>query len=327
MMRRSIGGGLVVLFCLFWAAVPGTAIAQPQGKVILFHAGSLSMPFEAMEKAFEAANPKVDILREPSGSQKAARKVSELNKPCDIMASADYQVIDRLLIPDFANWNVRFATNQIVLSYMDKSRFSKEITADNWHEILQRKEVSWGHSDPNLDPCGYRSLMVIQLAETHYKQPGLYNRLIANRPEANIRPKEVDLISLLQTGHMDYAWEYLSVAVQHGLKYILLPDEINLGSYAHDDRYSQAVVRVTGKEPGTFTDLRGSSCTYGVTLIKTTPNRSAAIAFLTYMLDPQGGLKVLRDMGQPPFVPCRVPTEAMKTNLPEDLKGLVEVKN
>jgi len=285
------------------------------------------MPFEAMEKAFEAGNPKVDILREPSGSQKAGRKVSELHKPCDIMASADYQVIDRLLIPDFADWNIRFATNQIVLSYTDNSKFSKEITANNWYEILQRKGVGWGHSDPNLDPCGYRSLMVMQLAETYYKQPGLYNKLIAKRPKENIRPKEVDLISLLQTGNMDYAWEYLSVAVQHGLKYIALPDEINLGNYEHDDFYAQAVVKVTGKEPGTFMDIKGTSCTYGVALIKNAPNREAAIAFLTYMLDPKGGLKVLKDMGQPPFVPCRVPTEEMKARLPVELKGLVEVKN
>jgi len=317
---------LVVFSFIVSAALPCSVGAEPQGKLILFHAGSLSMPFEAMEKAFEAAIPKVDVLREPSGSQKAARKVSELNKPCDIMASADYQVIDRLLIPDFADWNVRFATNQIVLSYTDKSKFSKDITADNWYEVLQRKGVSWGHSDPNLDPCGYRSLMVLQLAETYYKQPGLYNKLIAKRPKENIRPKEVDLISLLQTGNMDYAWEYLSVAVQHGLKYIALPDEINLGNYQHDDLYAQAVVRVTGKEPGTFMDIKGNSCTYGVTLIKCAPNREAAIAFLTYMLKPDGGLKVLKDMGQPPFVPCRVPTEEMKARLPVELKGLVEVK-
>jgi len=36
---------------------------------------------------------------------------------------------------------------------------------------------------------------------------------------------------------------------------------------------------------------------------------------------------VLKDMGQPPFVPCRVPTEEMKARLPVELKGLVEVKN
>jgi molybdate/tungstate transport system substrate-binding protein len=168
--------------------------------------------------------------------------------------------------------------------------------------------------------------MVLQLAETYYKQPGLYDKLIANRPEENIRPKSVELISLLQTGNMDYAWEYLSVAVQHGLKYIALPDQINLGNYQYDDLYAQAVVRVTGKKPGTFMDIKGKSCTYGITLIKNAPNREAALVFLAYLLDPKGGLKVLNDMGQPPFVPCRVPTEKMKASLPEELKGLVEVR-
>jgi molybdate/tungstate transport system substrate-binding protein len=33
---------------------------------------------------------------------------------------------------------------------------------------------------------------------------------------------------------MDYAWEYLSVAVQHDLKYIKLDDHINLGNYKYD---------------------------------------------------------------------------------------------
>jgi len=168
--------------------------------------------------------------------------------------------------------------------------------------------------------------MVIQLAETYYKIPGLYDKLIANRPKENIRPKSVELVSLLQTGNMDYAWEYLSVAVQHGLKYLILPDQINLGNYEYDDLYDKAVVSVTGKEPGTFMDIRGQSVTYGVTLIKNAPNNEAAVAFLQYLLDPQGGLKVLRDMGQPPFVPARVPTQDMKNILPESLKALVEVK-
>jgi molybdate/tungstate transport system substrate-binding protein len=108
---------------------------------------------------------------------------------------------------------------------------------------------------------------------------------------------------------------------------VILPDQINLGNYKYDTLYAGAVVRVTGKKPGTFMDIKGKSCTYGVTLIKDAPNKEAAVAFLTYMLDPAGGLKVLKDMGQPPFVPCRVPTEKMKVSLPEELKRLVEVKN
>jgi molybdate/tungstate transport system substrate-binding protein len=327
MAQHRMASHLALSVTLVLVLLAGIAAAEPQGKLIMFHAGSLSVPFEAMEKALEAKYPKLDLLREPSGSQKAARKIVELNKPCDIMASADFNVIDKLLIPRFADWNVRFATNQLVLCYTDKSKYAKEITADNWYQVLQREGVSWGHSDPNLDPCGYRSLMVLQLAEKHYKQPGVSDKLMANRPQQNIRPKSVELISLLQTGHMDYAWEYLSVAVQHGLRYIVLPDAINLGNYQYDDFYAQAVVKVTGKEPGTFMDMKGKSCTYGITLVKSAPNKEAAVAFLTYMLDSQGGLKVLKDMGQPPFVPCGVPTEEMKASLPEGLKKLVEVRN
>jgi molybdate/tungstate transport system substrate-binding protein len=301
--------------------------AEPKGKLMMFHAGSLSVPFEAMEKAFETKYPKVDLQREAAGSQACARKVTDLKKPCDIMASADYKVIDKLLIPQYADWDIRFATNQLVLCYTEKSKDAKQINKDNWFNILSKKGIVWGHSDPNLDPCGYRALMVLQLAEKHYKQPGLYEKLLANRPKENIRPKSVELVSLLQTGNMDYAWEYLSVAVQHELKYILLPDEINLGNYQFDDFYSQAVVQVTGKQPGTFMEMKGGSVTYGITMIKNAPNREAAIAFLKYMLDPQGGLKVLKDQGQPPFIPCRIPTDKMKALIPEELRGLIEVKN
>jgi molybdate/tungstate transport system substrate-binding protein len=299
----------------------------PTGTVTIFHAGSLSVPFEAMEKAFEAKYPKVDVQREAAGSQACARKITDVKKPCDIMASADYTVIDKLLIPNYADWNIRFATNQLVLCYTDESAHADTITEKNWYEILQKEGVIWGHSDPNLDPCGYRSLMVMQLAEKYYKKPGLYDKLIANRPKENIRPKSVELISLLQTGNMDYAWEYLSVAVQHDLNYIELPDEINLGNYKYDDTYVQAVVKVTGKEPGTFMEMKGKSCTYGVTLINDAPNREAAIAFLEYLLDPKGGLRILKEMGQPPFVPSRVPTQDMKAALPAELQDLVEVKD
>ncbi|OPY11643.1 MAG: molybdate ABC transporter periplasmic substrate-binding protein [Syntrophus sp. PtaB.Bin138] len=329
MGKSFVGRGFIIFFIVGITAFLSLprAFAEPKGTVVMFHAGSLTMPFEAMEKAFEAKYPGVDLQREASGSQAAARKVTDLNKPCDIMASADFKVIDKLLIPKFADWNIRFATNQLVLCYTEKSRYADQVNARNWYEILQRKGVVWGHSDPNLDPCGYRALMVLQLAEKYYRKPGLYDRLLANRPLENIRPKSVELVSLLQTGNMDYAWEYLSVAVQHGLKYVVLPDKINLGNYKEDPFYSQAVVKVTGKKPGEYMDMKGESVTYGVTLIKDSPNREAAIAFLDYMLDPKGGLKILKDQGQPPFIPCRVPTEQMKSMLPEKLKKHVTVKD
>ncbi len=303
------------------------ALAEPQGVLTIFHAGSLSVPMVAMEKAFEAQYPKVDVQRESSGSQKAARKVSDLGKPCDIMASADYKVIDKLLRPDYSDNNIRFASNQMVLCYTAQSRFADSISAANWMDILQQPKVIWGHSAPDLDPCGYRALMVLQLAESYYQKPGLYKKAIENRPKENVRPKAVELVSLLQTGNMDYAWEYRSVAVQHGLKYIELPEEINLGNYQFDQQYAAATVEVSGKTPGTKMTMQGKSITYGVTLLKDAPNREAAITFLAFMLDQAGGLKILKELGQPPFNPARVSSTEMQSTLPVELQSLVTVRD
>ena len=311
---------LVLFFSL-----PVAAAAQPAGKLIIFHAGSLTVPMASIERAFEVRYPQVDVLREAAGSQKCARKISELKKPCDIMASADYKVIDKLLVPEFAAWNIRFASNRMVLCYTDASAHAREISASNWDDILARPDVVWGHADPNVDPCGYRSLMVLQLAERYYRRPGLAKRLLANRPLANIRPKSVELISLLQTGNMDYAWEYRSVAIQHGLRYIELPASINLGDYRYDNDYRQAVVTVTGKKPGTTMDIQGKSITYGVTLFKDAPNREAAEAFMAFFLSHDGGLQILKTAGQPPLEPPRVGSQDEFKRLPSVLKKLVKV--
>jgi molybdate/tungstate transport system substrate-binding protein len=319
--------GVYSLFIVFAVFLTSVAIAGPTGKLIIFQAGSLTVPLAQMEKEFEAKHPGVDIQREAGGSTKLARMISELGKPADIMASADYAVIDKTLIPKDASWNVRFASNQLVLCYTDKSKFADIVNADNWYEILERKGVLWGHSDQNLDPCGYRALMALQLAEIYYKKPGLYRRLLDNRPKENVRPKSVELVSLLQTGNMDFAWEYLSVAVQHKLKYVKLPNEINLGDHRLDHFYKQAKVEVTGDKPGATITRVGSSCTYGLTIVKSAPNQDLAISFLQYMMSPDGGLKILEESGQPPYIPCWVPSDEMREKLPSALRGLVVVKD
>jgi molybdate/tungstate transport system substrate-binding protein len=55
-------------------------------------------------------------------------------------------------------------------------------------------------------------------------------------------------------------------------------------------------------------------------------NKEAAEAFLAYLLDPEGGMKVLQSMGQPPFIPARVPDETMHKALPASLQSFVEVR-
>jgi len=297
--------------------VPEPAVEEV--KLTAFHAGSLTLPMQALAEAFQAQHPEVTFETEASGSNDAARKISELGREADLMLSADYTVIDKLLIPDFADWNVQFARNTMVIAYTDESQYADEIDPENWYEVLMRDGVVYGHSEPDADPCGYRTLLVWQLAETHYGVPGLYEDLDAHCPPENVRPKSVELIALLESGDMDYAFEYRSVAVQHGMKFVELPDEINLSMVEQADFYGQATVEIAGKEPGTTMTMVGKPIVYGVTVPKNAPNPEMAIEFVKFLLGPEGQA-IMDAQGQPPIVP---PVSASPDALPAALKGMV----
>ncbi len=286
--------------------------------LVIFHAGSLSIPLKKASTIFGEQNPGVKVLLEASGSRTAARKVSQLGRKADIVASADYTVIDNLLIPKFAKWNVVFARNEVVVAYTNKSKYANEINPKNWYKIVTRKGVSIGHSDPNVDPCGYRALMLFQLAEKYYKCQGVYKAL---KGKAMVRPKSVELIALLQTGNLDYAIEYRSVAVQHHLKFVQLPSEINLSSMRFASYYAKAKVKVTGKKPGTFILKKGKPIVYGLTMTTVAPHKQLAIKFLRFFLSVDGGLMILKECGQPPIVPPIAVTG--KPFIPRELKGLL----
>jgi molybdate/tungstate transport system substrate-binding protein len=270
-------------------------------ELIIFHAGSLSVPFKEMKDRYEQSNKGVRILLEPAGSLVCARKITELRKPCDIIASADYFVIRELLIPEYAGWNIRFATNSMVIAYNDKSRYSSEINSANWTDILLRKDVIYSRSDPDSDPGGYRAVLAIMLAEKYYIKPGLTEKLLSKNREF-IRPKEVDLIALIESGSVDYMFQYKSVAIQHGLKYIELPDEINLSDPSKDGLYGTVSVEVTGNTPGSRIKITGGYINYSLAIPDAAPNKELAIDFVSYMLSEEGS-GIFRHNGQEPLVP------------------------
>jgi molybdate/tungstate transport system substrate-binding protein len=274
------------------------------GDVIIFHAGSLSVPLKLATEEFKKLHPGVNFFLESAGSVKCARKITDLNKVCDIMASADYTVIDEMLIPEHTNWNIKFASNEMCIVYHEASRYSEEINQDNWYEILMKDDVVYGRSDPNADPCGYRAVLVSQLAEKHYKQGDFSAKLLA-KDTKYIRPKETDLLALLETNTIDYIFLYRSVAQQHGLKYLILPDEINLKKTEHADFYRTATVEINGKEPGEKITKKGEPMVYGITLLNNAPNKNAAAEFLKFMLSKDGGIKIMEENGQPSMVPSK----------------------
>jgi molybdate/tungstate transport system substrate-binding protein len=291
---------LSILSLLLFMDCGSSHQAKPK-EIIVFHAGSLSVPFNELKEEYEKMNPDIMILLEPAGSLVCARKITELKKPCDIIASADYFVINELLIPEYTKWSIRFATNEIVIAYSDKSKYSSEINSDNWTDILLRDDVIYSRSDPDADPCGYRAVFIIMLAEKLSRKQGLTEKMLM-KDKGFIRPKEVDLVALIESNAADYMFQYKSVAIQHALKYLELPDDINLSNPSKAKIYNSVSLNVTGRTPESKIKVTGDYINYSMTILDSAPQKNEAIDFLCFMLS-ERGREVFRKNGQSPIIP------------------------
>jgi len=315
------------LYLIFVAGIFSCGERGSQGKtaenhLIVFHAGSLTKPFHEMAKAFEAENPGSKIILEAAGSRDCARKITELHKACDVIAVSDYAVTETLLIPEFTNWQIAFAGNEMCIAYNSSSRQSNKINSKNWFDILLKDSVYFARSEPESDPCGYRTDILLQLAESFYGIGGLSEQLKQKDTEF-IRPKEVDLLALLESYAIDYIFIYTSVARQHQLKIVELPDEINLSNPSFADFYSTAGVELSGKSKNEKIIQKGEPILYGISILKSAPNKALAEKFVIFLLTPDKGMKILEDNGQQTLVD----TASKYTHvIPELIKTTLKIK-
>ncbi len=304
-----------------WAALWGGA-CKPAGKdqaVVVFAAASLARAFSDLKLDVER-EPGLQVLLSLSGSQEACRKVSELGHRADIVATADYRVIDQILRPRHAAFTVRFTTNELVLAHLQHSRFTEEVSAANWFTVLLRPGVRLGMASPDLAPLGYATLLVWQLAELHEGKhrvgPDLAARLRDRCAPEHVTPDESELLQLLQSRAIDYAFMYRSTAEEHNLKLVELPARYSLGAVEHAAFYARATVRVRMDRPRRMT---GAPLVYGVTIPSSAPNPGAAARFLQELLGPVGQ-RSLRRTGFRPLVPAPCDRPGLA---PETVRALI----
>ncbi|HJO94702.1 MAG TPA: tungstate ABC transporter substrate-binding protein WtpA [Victivallales bacterium] len=324
MKRLKIVGIFILLITVAGYSFANTeAKTDKKEQVIVFHAGSLSVPLKIIKKAYEKKYPNVNVIMEASGSRMCARKISELHQRCDVIMSADYTVIKELLMPKYASWYIENELNQMAIVYTDKAKYSDKINSKNWYKILLKKGVISGHSNPDDDPCGYESIIVMKLASKYYGIPDLYKQIEKNSPMT--RPMEMNLLALLQEGEIDYAFLYKSVAEQQKLNYVTLPDKINLGSLKYADYYKTVEIKLTGKQPGTYIIKKGAPMIYGLTIPTNAPDKKAAIQFIKFLLG-KDGQKIMKECGMTPIEKApnntysKIPKQLQKFALPYNYK-------
>lgn len=231
--------------------------SRARKKVSLMAAGSLNNAFE--HGLQEAIAPNIDLKVEAHGSARIARMIAEGQRDPDIVSLADTALFDGPLHPP---WYAKFATNALVLAYNADTAGGQQIAEagpEHWYEPIQAGTVRLGRTDPDADPLGYRALFLLELASRYYEGARQLRKEIPTQDQ--IFP-ETGLISQFETGAIDAAIAYRSMAVDRGYDYLDLPKQIDLSAPAFtDDWYTTVRYQLPDGKMVT-----GGLITYGTTV-------------------------------------------------------------
>jgi molybdate/tungstate transport system substrate-binding protein len=223
-------------------ALPGTI--EP---VILGHIGP----------AFTAATGyPLELSRAPSIAL-TNRIVSGELKP-DVYISSDANQMKLLFGPaenERARWSMAILRSRTALLYSPRSRFADDFEAARtgrlaWYDVLRHPGLVLKRPDPTVDSGGYRAIFVFELAEKHYRIPGLKQQIIGidnNESQYFDRTKDYPL---LRNGSIDATVQFVTNASVGGVPYINLPEEVDQSGPALADWY--ATVRYTNPRGQTF---------------------------------------------------------------------------
>jgi molybdate/tungstate transport system substrate-binding protein len=302
-------------------------------QLIVCTAGSMALPLKSLAAEF-GNKTGVEVLLKPMGSVDIVRRITGLGMRCDVVVVADYRLIPMYLYPNYTSWYVVFASNKMVVAWSGGgSKNLDEILGD-----MESGRVKYGFSDPNRDPCGYRAVGSIGLLSLYKGDIGILESLVIDRIPGSrytlsnetleiyipasftprdglvVRPKSVELLSLLESGELDYAILYKNEAVAHHLHYIELPPVASLGDPSLAQNYSRVVVHIlsgsTSERP-----IEMAPIAYGVTVTKDSPEEGLAVEFVSFLLRHAW---VLKDYG---FTPLENPLGY--GSIPSQLGGLV----
>ena len=276
----------VFVFLFFLGAIFFVGCGNPDGTVVVFHAGSLSPLIQEAFHLFRQKYPAVVLQSEASGSLDAIRKITELNKPSDLVAVADYRLIER--ISQVSRYHI-FLGNELVLATSKNEVLlglpDNKVWGENWSGMISSGEYTYGISDPDRDPAGYYAHLAWKLAEIHYDRPGLYQRFLDSFDERWLRPRSSELVALLQSNALDFAFLYKSTALQNNLEFMTLPSEVSLAEDAYRDLYSRVSLQVTAEQPGSTIEITGTPIRYGIA--QTNPDNPWAGRLLDFFLSPE----------------------------------------
>lgn len=230
---------------------PSPTKGGPPGTVHVLYAGSL---VNLMEHDLGPAFAKASGAKYQgygAGSSQIAKEISGRVRSGDVFISATPSVNDTLegaKNGHWVRWYVTFAKAPLLLGYNPRSKFAADLKSKPWNEVITEKGIRVGRTDPVLDPKGKLTVKAFQQIGAAFTKKA--------EKAVTVYPEET-LVGRLQSGQLDAGFFYANEATEQKIP------TVSLG---------------TSK----------LSATYTVAALNKAKNSRSGLAFVEYLLGPQG---------------------------------------
>jgi molybdate/tungstate transport system substrate-binding protein len=308
------------------SAVPTAQAQTPKDKVFVMYAASLIKTFEDILGPTFQNETGYPYEGEARGSVQVANMIMDGLRTPDVFVSAGTVPIKRLMnnTTPFADWLVKFGSAEMVTAYSPNSPFFNDLEKARtgeipWYEVLAKQDFKFGRTDPELDPKGYYMIIAAELANLHYNDTTIKQRIMGDdRNAKQIFPEEI-LKTILEQGQLDAVAAYKHEAMARGLPYITLPPQINLADPTFIDFYRNGSYTL-GKDGQT---VFGEPIYFSFTIPTTVKNIDGAISFGDFILSTNGRY-ILKDQGLNPIKPI---AEGELESIPSSIRSIVDEEN
>ena len=270
------------------------AIANSLGNVTVYYAASLNDLMTRIINPDFSAKYAYSVLSTSAASGVLTTSL-KAGAAADVFISAASSYDTTLLSSPLPSggkpvirWYASFAKSRLGIGYSIQSPFRSvfEAIASGalpWYEGLDTTKYSMkiGRTDPNIDPKGYRTVIMTHLAEIYYKRKNITATVLGS-PRNNLQMyTEQNLENLLQNGDLDVGFFYECEYPWNGnLRFISLPAQLDFSNSSLNSYYSKA--NYTNTATGVVT--KGSAIVYTVTIPTLSPDPPIAAAYVNHLL-------------------------------------------
>lgn len=267
------------------------------------YAGSMGKVMDqGLGPAFSRANND-EYQGQGQGAYGMARLLASHKIQADVFVSITPGPMQILKDAGLIDDAVPVASTSMVVAYNPEGKHAVQFKQASqkkdgtWLTLLAQKDVSFGRTDPYVDPKGQNIVFSLMLAEKYYKMPGIADKILGSLQNPEQTHQEGGLLARLESGQVDAAAGYESEVRSAHLPYVVLPDEINLSNPVMTKRWYDTVSFIIKDSKGQDRLLHTQPLVFYAAVLKNAPDGvEQGQKFVSFMQSDEGQ-KLFRAFG------------------------------